>query len=53
MVDSRPERTTLKLARTERPDLKPERPDLRPERPERPGLMPEKPYGGTNERTDG
>ena len=36
MVASRPERTTMRLARTERPDLKSERPGMRSERPERP-----------------
>ena len=40
MADSRPERTILRLARTERPGLIPERPNLRPERPD---LRPERP----------
>ena len=34
MADFRPKGTYLRLARAERPDLRPERPDLRPERPD-------------------
>ena len=52
MADLSPKITNLRLARAERPDLRPERPDLRPKRPD--NMRPESPDqgGGRNERTD-
>ena len=56
MANSRPVRTTIRLAKTERLDLKPERPGMRPDlsplRPDlKPDLRPERPCwgGGMNE----